>query len=270
MLNKDNKNMSGKSIVITGGTRGIGYGLAKKFLGKNCSVTVCGTTKESVERALQDLAPAGGRAYGAVADVSRREDVEALFATAAGSTGQVDIWVNNAGIGQENRKIWELDPAEVERVLRVNLLGVVNGTVVPFLAMRERGGGRIFNMEGLGSDGFVVDGMAVYGASKSAMSYFTRAFAHEARDSSVSIGLLSPGMVVTDLLLDSMKDGSPESVKRKKFYNIMADDVDTVAAFLCDKILASTERSPKIRWLTKTKMLSRMLLAPFRKRDLFA
>jgi len=136
--------------------------------------------------------------------------------------------------------------------------------------MLKQGGGKIFNMEGLGSDGFMLDGMSVYGTSKSALAYFTRSFAHEARGGSVQIGTLSPGMVVTDMLLGTVSDGSPESLKKKKFFNMMADDVETVSGFLSGRILASTAQSPRIRWFTKPRMLGKFLIAPFRKREFFS
>ena len=262
--------MSLTSVIITGGTRGLGLGLARKFLEKGCSVTICGTTAQSVKKALGELEAFSGRVYGVEADVRKRVDVELLLDTAVRKTGRADIWVNNAGISHEAAKVWELGGESIENVLQVNMLGVVNGTVVPFLTMHKQGSGKIFNMEGLGSDGFIMDGMSVYGTSKSALRYFTRAFAHEANVSPVQIGSLSPGMVVTDLLLETLGDDSPESKKKRSFYNIMADDIETVSAFLCDKMLASTAHSPRIQWLTKPKILSRMLFAPFMKRDFFA
>lgn len=258
-----------KSIVITGGTRGIGLGLARGFLERSCFVTISGKTQESVERVLHELAPFNGKMQAVVADVRKRGDMELLLETAVTSFGTLDIWVNNAGITHEDRKVWELDENTVEDVLDSNVLGVIHGTVVPFLAMREQGGGKIYNMEGLGSDGFIIDGMSIYGTTKSALRYFTRAFANEAKDSPVLIGSLSPGMVVTDLLRETVGDDSAESRKKRKFYNMMADDVETVTEFLCEKMLTGSGGSQRIQWLTKPKIFFRMLTAPFRKRDLF-
>ena len=258
-----------KSVVITGGTRGIGLGLAKRFLERDCFVTVNGKTKGSVEKVLLELASFGDRLQAVTADVRERSDIEFLLEAAVKRFGTVDIWVNNAGIAHETAKVWELDQGVVEDVFDSNVLGVIHGTVVPFLAMREQGSGKIYNMEGLGSDGFIMDGMSIYGTTKSALRYFTRAFANEAKDSPVLIGSLSPGMVVTDLLRETVGDSSPESMKKRKFYNMMADDVQTVTEYLCEKMLAGNGRSRRIQWLTKTKVLFRMLTAPFRKRDFF-
>ena len=209
-------------------------------------------------------------AAGVSADISSREGIILLYDEAVSHFGRVDIWINNAGIGHEMRNAWELDYGELSQVFRVNIDGVVSGTIIPFLRMKEQGGGKIFNMEGFGSDGFMLDGMTIYGTTKSALTYFTRSIAHEARGTSVQIGTISPGMVVTDMLLRTLSAGSPESLKKKKFFNIMADNVETVAPFLAEKILAATAQSPKIKWLTKPKMVGRSLMAPFRKRNLFS
>ncbi|MCG8345765.1 MAG: SDR family oxidoreductase, partial [Chlorobiales bacterium] len=146
------------TVVITGGTRGIGLGLAERFLEKGCRVTICGTSAQGVGKALEELAAYRENIRGTVADVGERSEVESLLETALESFGPVDIWVNNAGISHETAKIWELNQETIQKVLRTNILGVVNGTVVPFLAMKKRGKGKIFNMEGLGSDGFILDG----------------------------------------------------------------------------------------------------------------
>ena len=260
----------GKTVVITGSTRGIGFGLAGCFLGRGYNVVLNGSSPESTRKAMERLQGDREHLAAVSADISTRDGITQLYDEAVRHFGRVDIWINNAGIGHEMRNAWEVDSHELSRVLRVNIDGVVSGTIIPFQRMKEQGGGKIFNMEGLGSDGFMLDGMTIYGTTKSALTYFTRSFAHEARGTSVQIGTISPGMVVTDMLRRTVSDGSPESLKKQRFFNIMADDVETVAAFLTDRILAATDHSPKIRWLTKPRMAGKILMAPFRKRNLFS
>ncbi len=259
-----------KTVVITGSTRGIGFGLACRFLERGCNVVVNGRSQEATGKALAELQRYRLQVAAVAADVSNPEGIRHLYDEATRQFGRVDIWINNAGMLHESRTVWELDQAAITEVLRLNMDGVIHGTIIPFLRMQQEGGGKIFNMEGLGSDGFMIDGMTIYGTTKSALSYFTRSFAHEARQSSVQIGTLSPGMVVTDMLRGMVSGTSPESLKKRRFFNVMADDVDTVTAFLCEKILASTAQSPAIKWLTKPAMVLKILVAPFRKRDFFA
>ena len=260
----------GKTVVITGSTRGIGFGLARCFLERGCNVVLNGRSDESTRKGAEKLQGYGDRVAAVSGDISSRDAITRLYDEAVSHFGRVDIWINNAGIGHEMRNAWEVDDGELSQVLRVNIDGVVSGTIIPFLRMKEQGGGKIFNMEGLGSDGFMLDGMTIYGTTKSALTYFTRSFAHEARGTSVQIGTISPGMVVTDMLLRTVSDGSAESRKKKKFFNIMADTVESVAPFLAEKMLATTVQSPKIKWLTKQRMVGKIVLAPLRRRNLFA
>ncbi|NTV06699.1 MAG: SDR family oxidoreductase [Chlorobiaceae bacterium] len=260
----------GKTVVITGSTRGIGFGLARCFLERGCNVVLNGSSPESTSKAMAKLQGYREHVVGIPADISGREGITLLYDEAVSHFGHVDIWINNAGIGHEMLNAWELDYGELSKVLRVNIDGVVSGTIIPFLRMKEQGGGKIFNMEGLGSDGLMLDGMTIYGTSKSALTYFTRSFAHEASGTSVQIGTISPGMVVTDMLLRTVSGGSAEILRKKKFFNLMADTVETVAPYLTEKILDATAQSPKIKWLTKPKMVVRILMAPFRKRNLFS
>ncbi|NTV03005.1 MAG: SDR family oxidoreductase [Chlorobiaceae bacterium] len=258
------------NVVITGSTRGLGFGLARRFLDKGCNVVVNGTGMDGVDRALAQLSAFAGRVHGVVAEVSSEAEVERLHREAVARFGPVDIWVNNAGIGQPLVKAWEVPADRLERVAAVNLMGVVHGTVVPFRAMKERRSGKIFTMEGHGSNGGILDGMAMYGTTKCAATYFTKAFAHEARGSGVSVGRLLPGMVVTDMLMETVSGNDPENAKRRRIYNLLADDIATVSAFLVDGILASRGPSPRIEWLTRRKAMFRMLFGAFRKRDFFA
>jgi NAD(P)-dependent dehydrogenase (short-subunit alcohol dehydrogenase family) len=257
------------TIVITGSTRGLGLGLARHFLDKGCNVVINGSGEASVGKALDALSSYGSRVHGVAADVSSRSDVERLNREAEKLFHQVDIWVNNAGLGQELRKAWELGEEDISRIAGVNIMGVVHGTIVPFMAMKSRGSGKIFTMEGHGSKGSVIDRMTVYGMTKSAATYFTKSFALEAKGSGVTVGCLLPGMVVTDLLFDTVRDDTPESRRRKALYNMLADDVDTVSAFLVDRMLSATGSFTRIEWLTRQKALSRLLFGKFRKRDFF-
>jgi NAD(P)-dependent dehydrogenase (short-subunit alcohol dehydrogenase family) len=258
-----------KTIVITGSTRGLGFGLARGFLEKGCCVVVNGTTPERVAVAVGELSAFSGRVHGVVADMASERQAERLYREAVARFGEVDIWVNNAGIGQPLVKAWEVGADRSERLVAVNIMGVVHGTTVPFREMKSRGSGKIFTMEGHGSNGRIVDCMALYGMSKSAATYFTKAFAHEARESGVVIGRLLPGMVVTDMLFETVAGDDPENARRRKFYNMLADDVETVSAFLVDGMLAACGSSPRIEWLTRRKALFRLLFGAFRRRDFF-
>jgi NAD(P)-dependent dehydrogenase (short-subunit alcohol dehydrogenase family) len=260
-----------KHILITGSTRGIGFGLAKRFIEAGSKVSINGTTESSVNSAIQTLRKlySSAEVRGFVGDVGNYQETEMLWNDAVKSFGKIDIWINNAGIDQERKNVWDIDSAAFERIVKTNLLGVFNGSVVAFKKMLEQGEGKIFNMEGFGSDGMMREKMTLYGTTKSAVRYFTRSLAKEASKTPIMVGTLSPGMVVTDFLLKSIEANSEGAEKNKKIFNILADDVDTVTNFLSQEVLKNTKNNSHIIWLTKGKVLARFLRSPFIKRDLF-
>ncbi|GAA0595477.1 SDR family oxidoreductase [Actinomadura livida] len=256
--------MTGRAVVITGGTRGIGLGLAAEFLARDVRVAICGRSQESVGKALAEL---GDGAVGVVCDMADRDQVQALWDAAAEAFGHIDHWINNAGVSTSRRPLTELPPDQLETVVSANLLGVMHGSAVAVRGMTAQGGGTVWNMAGLGSDGRTVPGLIAYGATKRGTDYLTTGLAKEVKDSPVKVAHLSPGMVVTDLLL---RDYSPDELaKAKKIFNILADRVETVTPWLADRILAGTKNGGTVAWLTTPKIMGRFMLARFRRRDLF-
>lgn len=253
-----------KHIVITGGTRGIGFGLAKEFLRAGCRVTINGRSQDSVEHALNYLRViSSDNVVGFAATTDSREELEMLWNHAEKQFGKIDIWINNAGIDQIKKYFWEMASTEYEQVIHTNLLGTFHGSHIAFNHMLEQGDGQIFNMEGFGSNGMMREKLTIYGTSKSAVSYFTRSLAIEAKNTNVKVGTLSPGMVATDFLKESLNESN------RKIYNILGDKVEPVTKFLAEEILKNQVNDAKIRWLTRPKVIWRFVSSMFRKRDIF-
>ena len=124
-------------------------------------------------------------------------------------------------------------------------------------------------MEGLGSSGPVIKGLASYSATKSALAYLTTAAAKEVQDTPIIVGGLRPGMVATKLITDQY-EGHPEEWKRsERIFNILSDRVETVTPWLVNKILSNKKNGVKIEWLSRPKVMMRFLTAPFHKRIVF-
>ena len=261
-----------KSIIITGSTRGIGRGLADSFLALGCSVTVSGRTQVNVDKATTELSakykPAS--VFGHPCDVRQFEQVQALWDAAGAHFGQVDIWINNAGISHPQLDFCEQSPEQIQAVVSTNTIGAMYGAQVAIRGMLDQGFGSVYNMEGLGSDGRRVEGLTLYGCTKSGLRYLTDALVEETRDTPVLVGALLPGMVVTDFLTGQYEERPEEDWERaKRIFNILADRVETVTPWLAERVLANQKTGVRISWLSRGKIMGRFLTARFRKRDLF-
>jgi len=260
-----------ETVVITGSTRGIGYGLAESFLGLGCAVVVGGRSASTTEAATTKLSSQYGseRVYGCPCDVRDLDQVKGLWAAAAQQYGKVDCWINNAGIGPTGLRFWEQGAQDIRAAVDVNLVGTMNGCAVAIPAMLDQGHGSVYNMEGLGSDGRQARGSALYGCTKSAIAYLTKGLANEVEGSPVIVGSLSPGMVITDLLTGQFRKESSDWESAKRIFNILADRVETVTPWLAEKALLNTKNGARIQWLSKAKIAWRFLSSPFQKRDMF-
>lgn len=267
--------MSAKTIVITGSTRGIGFGLVREFLAAGHNVVMSGRRQDTVDTAVAGLhaEKLPGRIIGVACDVADVAQVENLWRQAAKVFGRVDIWINNAGLINKYLHIGALDPADIVAVVETNLSGAMNGTNVAARHMAEQPPagdwrGAIYNFEGFGSDGMTRAGISVYGTTKRALTYFTRAAAKELRPKGVLVGFIQPGIVVTELSVGQEWGQSADELRRKKkFIMMFGDPVKPVASFITAKVLANTKPGYRINWLPFPKLLWRLITLPFVKRD---
>ena len=260
-----------KSIVITGSTSGIGFGLADVFLSQGCAVTISGRSQTNLDKAYRILSGKydQNRILAYICDVSHYDQVEGLWSAARARFGRVDIWINNAGAGHPETLIWDYSREMIDRVIAANVTGALYGLTVASKGMMQQGFGSIYNMEGLGSSGPVIKGLALYSATKSALARLTRAAAKEAQGMPIIIGSLRPGMVATKLITEQY-DGHPEEWKRaERIFNILSDRVETVTPWLVNKILSNNKNGVRIEWLTRSKVFLRFLTSPFHKRSIF-
>lgn len=262
--------MEAQCVVVTGGTRGLGFALAEAFLGAGCAVMVSGRTQAAVEECIEKLRSAhpNAKLEGTAADVGRLEDVEGLFANTTAAFGRVDLWINNAGLGGHPIPLAELSAAEVADVVAANLTGTMNGCVVALAGMqKQQTTGQIFNTEGFGSNGMKRNGMAVYGATKQAIRYFTRSVINEVAGGPVRVGTIVPGIVVSDMLAEQYRAASP---RRRGLYSAFADLPETVAADIVPRLIANRKHGAVISWMSPADMIGRMFRPGYRKRGLLA
>ncbi len=260
-----------KSIVITGSTRGIGFGLAESFLARDCAVMVSGRNREGVDNAVNELRSRfpEDRVFGHPCDVRDPEQLQALWDEAMSRFGKIDIWINNAGLSGPQMMIWELAPEQVQEVVDTNILGVIFGSQIAVRGMLDQGYGSLYNMEGMGGDGRMHEGLIPYGMTKYGVNYFTRGLVKETKGTSLIIGSIRPGMVITSFVTDQYEDRPEEYEKVKRIFNIIANRVEDVAPWLAENILENDKSGKYITYMSRWKLLFRFLSAPFSKRDIF-
>lgn len=260
-----------KTVVITGSTRGIGRGLAENFLASGCRVIVSARSQDKVDEAVVGLQAKYGTdaVAGLRCDITSEQELAELWAFAS-ERGPVDYWINNAGMSIVRKPLAEQSADDLRRIVDTNLTGLLLACKVALAGMQQQGHGQIWNMEGFGSTGQTAPGMAAYGATKRALNYLNKALQKEVKGTAVQVNTLSPGIVVTDLLIGDYDLTSSEWQKTRKILNILGDTVDTVTPYLVRGVLSAQKSGSRVAWLTGRKAFWRFLTAGFNKRDLFA
>jgi NAD(P)-dependent dehydrogenase (short-subunit alcohol dehydrogenase family) len=256
------------SVLITGGTCGIGFAMAREFLKKGHTVTICGRSAKTLNNALVDLSAYAPRLLGISCDVLQVDQVRQLWQIAIERFKKVDIWINNAGISQLSKPIWEIEGGQVTRIINVNISGAIYGSQVAMFGMLDQGHGQIFNMEGWGSNGRHTNDPGIYGTTKAAIRYFTEGLVQESQSAGVLVGSLSPGMVITDLLLEPLRQSTAQFTRVRKIINLIADKPERVAQYLVTKILKNDKHGVRFSWLNPFKLFTRFIRSPFVRRDI--
>ena len=190
--------------VITGGSRGIGRGIAEKFLAEGAAVVLGGKSQDKGLRAIEEMG-VGDRATFVQCDVRREEDVNNLIDEATKRYGAADILVNNAGGTDGWALVHELSDEAWQNALDWNLNAVFWGTRRALGYMLERGWGRIINISSVEGKQANKPAVSHYITNKHAINGFTKAVAHEYGPRGITCNAICPGAIETDL----MKEAGP-------------------------------------------------------------
>ena len=264
-----------KTVIITGSARGFGYEMIKLFRNNNFNTVLCDINEESLKIAKENLEKENGegKVLAIKADVTKEEDINNLINETLAIVPTIDIFINNAGVNQPDKPIWEVESKSIDRLIDIDLKGTIICSKLIMPIMIKQGFGQIFNVEGYGSNDAISVGLSIYGTTKRAVTYFTEALAFEAEklNTNVLIGKITPGIMITNFITTSLGDGAkielPE--KTKKVYNILGDYPETIANYIVPKIIKNTKNNAKIVWLTNRKAFARFMSAGFNKRNFF-
>jgi 3-oxoacyl-[acyl-carrier protein] reductase len=192
--------ISGRSVLVTGGTKGIGKGLAAAFAGEGASVVIVGRDRDAGERAAAELAASGKVAF-EPGDVSSAESCAAVVAAAEQAHGGLDIVCCNAGIFPA-ASLAEMTPQQLEEVLATNLKGTFFIVAAALPALKRSSRGRVILTSSITGPITGYSGWSHYGASKAGQLGFMRSAALELARSGITINAILPGNIITEGLAD--------------------------------------------------------------------
>lgn len=205
----ETKILEGQVAVVTGGSRGIGREVARALAMAGAKVAVTARNEAKLAETVAIIEEAGGICSAFVMDVSDYDSIMAGMAAIKEQYGKIDVLVNNAGIGAGGIPPWEVDVDEWWKVQEVNVKGVYICSQAVLPEMAERGSGCIINMGSLAGTRPDPFGLP-YAVSKAALMRLTDSFAVAAKEYGVSVFVISPGLVRTDMTNIPVFDDVPD------------------------------------------------------------
>jgi len=201
--------LTGKTALITGASRGIGEAAARIMAGCGANVVLAARSTSDCERIAAEI---GDSALAVACDVASYADVDSAVSKAVSRFGSLDILVNNAGLIDPIARIEDSDPDAWDMVVDVNFKGVYHGLRAAIPVMKQQGGGVIINISSGAATG-ALEGWSHYCATKAAVLSLTRCAHKESASDNVRVVGLSPGTVATDMQR-SIKDSGVNPVSQ--------------------------------------------------------
>ena len=195
--------LTGKTAMVTGASRGIGAATARAFAEAGANVVLMARTEDEIATLAGEI---GRQAVAIPCDVSRYWEVEAAVKATVSSFGSLDVLVNNAAVLKPIAHLAEADPEEWGHLIDVNIKGVFNDMRAAMPVMLAAGGGTILNISSGAAHG-PLEGWSAYCTSKAGVAMLTRAAAHEEQERGLRVMGLSPGTVATQMQRDIKASG---------------------------------------------------------------
>lgn len=225
--------LAGKRVVVTGGSRGIGYAIAEQFLREGAIVTISGRDKAALQAAVDSLSHLGN-IQGISADATNEQDVLQLAASAAGADGNISAWVNNVGSNLPRRHEFYTDD-ELDILIASNFKSVVYGCQSAIPYMKENGGS-IVNIASLAAHCASAGRATIYSAMKAGVVAYSRTLAGEYGAWGIRVNSVLPGFTATPLVRKAYEEKPDElaEVLKGNLVGHMAEpeEIAGIAVFL--------------------------------------
>jgi 3-oxoacyl-[acyl-carrier protein] reductase len=199
--------LKGKSVVVTGGGKGIGGGISRSMAQAGANVVLTGRTREALERTAAEIRQLGAAAVVVAADITSRQGIETVVAAARGAFGYIDCWVNNAGSAnkEDTSSLMDLEEGQWNRVVDLNLKWAFFAAQAAARAMTR--GGSIINISSRsGSQPCPMTGQ--YGAAKAGIENLTATMAVEWGHLGIRVNAIAPGVILTETSRSMTKESS--------------------------------------------------------------
>jgi NAD(P)-dependent dehydrogenase (short-subunit alcohol dehydrogenase family) len=196
--------LENKVAIITGGSRGIGRGVAVAFAREGAAVTVVGRNKAVCDETVAFITGNGAKAIGISADVSQETDVANMVEQTIEKFHRIDILVNSAAINLPYRVVSDVTLADWNRIISVNLTGIFLSCKAVLPQMKKQHFGKIINFSSIGGLSGA-PGRAPYRASKAAIINFTECLAAEVKEFGIDVNTICPCVVETDMLRETKR-----------------------------------------------------------------
>jgi NAD(P)-dependent dehydrogenase (short-subunit alcohol dehydrogenase family) len=198
-----------KTALVTGGSKGIGYGCAEALAAEGCTLVICARHRDELEAAAADLAEHGVEVEPVVADLTVDDDLDRLVDRTRDAFGGADVLVNNAGTVGTPGGLHDNTTQDWRDLFELNLFAVVTLTRKIMPHMREQGWGRVINISSENGTQPYPDMMA-YSASKGALDNFGKALSKEVAEDGVLVNTVSPAFIETPLVNEMMAEAAAE------------------------------------------------------------
>ncbi len=192
--------LKNKVAIVTGGTRGIGFAIVKKYLENGAFVVLCGSSQETADKAVKKLKDENVdcKVEGIGLNLNSPEEIKEAFQNVKNKYGKLDILVNNAGISARE-SIYDYDPKNFEKIIDLNVNSVFYCTQAAARIMKEQGGGSIINTSSMVSIYGQPSGCG-YPASKFAVNGLTKSLSRELAKDNIRVNAVAPGITKTDMV----------------------------------------------------------------------
>lgn len=193
--------LQGKTAIVTGGSKGIGFGIAEEFIKEGAKVVICCRNEKQGNEASKALQEKGGEALYVPCDVSSLEDLQKLVDKAVEHFGRLDIYVANAGINDSNKTHYlDITADQYDGIMGVNLRGLFfGGQFAARQMVKQGGGGAIINMSSVNAY-LALDSQMVYTTSKGGIQQLTKVQAAALAQYNIKVNAMAPGPIETDLM----------------------------------------------------------------------